>query len=74
MRLDWQTFAALVTSFTGVSVLAVFMINAVVEKRLAAFLKDLNGTYLRTALANQRFESMEHMIEQRFTDIERRMS
>lgn len=74
MKLDWQVFAALVASFTGMAALAIFLINAVVEKRLSVFLKDLNGTYLRTALAGERFSSMEQSITLRFSDMERRLA
>lgn len=74
MRLDWQMFGALITGFSGMSAFAVFVINAVIEKRLSAFLKDLNGMYLRTALAQERFDSLERSVTERFTDIDRRIT
>lgn len=64
MTIDWQTLAALVVSFTGMAALAIFTINAVIEKRLREFLVQLNGTYLRRELAKEQFANMDRRIDE----------
>ena len=61
--MNWEEVTALSTSFGVMGGAFIFIVRAV----MATEIKKLNGTYLRTELANQKFEQ----IDKTFENIER---
>lgn len=60
MSIDWQTFAALIGSFTGMATLFVVVTRAIVREEV----RKLNGTYMRRELADERFGNIDMRIKE----------
>ncbi len=70
INLTWPAVAALCLALGLTGTAIVFVVNGILEKRLTQFLKDLNGTYVRTTL----FQSVEADIKRELDKHEARLS
>jgi hypothetical protein len=50
----WEAVTALVVASSAVSTFAVFVISALIDRKLAGFLQDLDDTFVRRELADER--------------------